>query len=155
MLPVPLFCIWWYETLFQSRKHITLGSSPKFLLSAIKNKMNKLNGCLTGRWDQITSLQVHSHGELIRWRSLCVRHLWFTMEHMHFKAACFPLHFTWKPENFSWYFASFLWDAWRKRSLFLYRKDPQLALYWCVNGFVRTRVIHVMHSYMILSQKMI
>ena len=51
-----------------------------------ENTINKLNHILTKKWD-LMSPSAHFRGDLIRWRSLHMRQLWFTTATIHFESA--------------------------------------------------------------------
>ena len=72
------------ETSFESRKEIT----SLTLQELDENTVIKLNQFLTDKCDFVTPLPIHFHDELIRWRSLCIRKLWFSIDNIHFKSAC-------------------------------------------------------------------
>lgn len=51
---------------------------PQVVIEHDENKINELDQCLKEKWDHIILLPICFHGQLIKWRSLCMQQLWFT-----------------------------------------------------------------------------
>ena len=73
ILIVPWCYIYWNEASFQSRKELalwTLQGHPRSSELAWWKMINKLNQCLTEKWDHVMPQAAYVHGGLIRWRYL-------------------------------------------------------------------------------------
>ena len=59
---------------------------PEVVSELDENTINKLNQFLIGKWDPFMLLPAYIFDELIRWRSLCIRKLWFNIDGIYFES---------------------------------------------------------------------
>ena len=67
----------WNLVLVKKKDHQEI--ITKLIMKPDENKINKLKQCLTEKWDNVSLQLAYFHDQLLKWRSLCMRQLWFIM----------------------------------------------------------------------------
>ena len=67
----------WNLVLVKKKDHQEI--ITKLIMKPDENKINKLKQCLTEKWDTVSLQLTYFHDQLLKWRSLCMRQLWFIM----------------------------------------------------------------------------